>query len=713
MDHSIAAKYAARPAARFVRPSTRFRERRLGLRPSGTFKAPGVRATVLHGPAVAPVTQLRAGWRAIKPAAVRRPHGGRPRPLVVMALVPFRSLRDGTSIGRRVGAVARLRSATATSAGGIVVRFDSEGPWLVVGSRRRERDSRTWTLPKGTPTAGETREQTALREVAEETGLEVRITGPLDSIEYWFVQSGTRFHKTVHYFLMEPIGGDLARHDHEFEEVRWIRFNEAPALLTFETERALVARAARILAGSSQADAGARPPATEPPTRGADMTDEVDERRSRETPLVEAHRALGARLIEFSWLADARPVQLDPRGASCRPRAGGPVRPVAHGRAATSTAPRPARPWPRALVTRPAGARGRARPVLDDLRARRRRHRRPDRLPPRRGAVPRRRQRRQRAASYRTRSPSDSTGFRAVLDDRSLATGLLAVQGPRAREVLSPLTDVDLGGLRYYAATEGTVAGIPALVARTGYTGEDGFEVFVETGRDRASCGTILLEAVRAADGVPVGLGARDTLRLEAGMPLYGNELDRDDDAVRRRARSGRQARQAGRLRGTRGARASRRARAPRSGSSGSSSRAVASPAMATRSAPASGGLGVVTSGTQSPTLGVPIAMAYVAPDDARAGYRCRRRDPRRPRPGPGRHRCRSIGGLSDAMVPSGLRYTKDHEWVRVDGDERHRRDHRIRGRPARRHRVRRAARRRPRRSRQRRRSASSSRSRP
>src|SRR3954454_15030295 len=85
MDHSIAAKYAARPAARFVRPSTRFRERRLGLRPSGTFKAPGVRATVLHGPAVAPVTQLRAGWRAIKPAAVRRPHGGRPQPLGLVA----------------------------------------------------------------------------------------------------------------------------------------------------------------------------------------------------------------------------------------------------------------------------------------------------------------------------------------------------------------------------------------------------------------------------------------------------------------------------------------------------------------------------------------------------------------------------------------------------------------------------------------------------
>jgi 8-oxo-dGTP pyrophosphatase MutT (NUDIX family) len=144
--------------------------------------------------------------------------------------------------------VARLRNATATSAGGIVIRYDGSIPQFVAGCRRRERDNHTWTLPKGTPNAGETTEQTALREVGEETGLEVRITGPLDSIEYWFVLAGTRIHKTVHYFLMEPTGGDLARHDHEFEEVRWVRFDEADTLLTFETERALVAKAAAALA---------------------------------------------------------------------------------------------------------------------------------------------------------------------------------------------------------------------------------------------------------------------------------------------------------------------------------------------------------------------------------------------------------------------------------------------------------------------------------
>jgi len=152
--------------------------------------------------------------------------------------------------------VARLRNATATSAGGIVIRLEEGIPQLVIGSRRREPDGVTWTLPKGTPNPGETVEQTALREVGEETGLRVRITAPFDSIEYWFVQRGTRIHKTVHYFLMEPTGGDLAGHDREFDQVRWLAMREAPGVLTFETERALVARALERLAtlGTGVAD---------------------------------------------------------------------------------------------------------------------------------------------------------------------------------------------------------------------------------------------------------------------------------------------------------------------------------------------------------------------------------------------------------------------------------------------------------------------------
>jgi 8-oxo-dGTP pyrophosphatase MutT (NUDIX family) len=158
--------------------------------------------------------------------------------------------RGASAVVRSAG-VAGLKQAVATSAGGIVVRWVDGTPQLVVGKRRRERDGVTWTLPKGTPDPGESTEETALREVTEETGLETRIVRPFDSIEYWFVQGRTRIHKTVHYFLMLPTGGDLARHDHEFAEVRWIPFDEAPSLLTFETERALVARAGVIAAAGT------------------------------------------------------------------------------------------------------------------------------------------------------------------------------------------------------------------------------------------------------------------------------------------------------------------------------------------------------------------------------------------------------------------------------------------------------------------------------
>jgi 8-oxo-dGTP pyrophosphatase MutT (NUDIX family) len=123
--------------------------------------------------------------------------------------------------------------------------------------RRRGRDAVTWTLPKGTPDPGETIEETAIREVNEETGLEVRIVEPLRAIEYDFVQDGTRIHKTVHYFVMEPVGGDLSRHDAEFEKVRWVPFDEAGSLLTFATERELVADAAAHLTSADGAGATA------------------------------------------------------------------------------------------------------------------------------------------------------------------------------------------------------------------------------------------------------------------------------------------------------------------------------------------------------------------------------------------------------------------------------------------------------------------------
>lgn len=114
---------------------------------------------------------------------------------------------------------------------------------IVLGLRRRERNGMSWVLPKGTPDDGESAEQTALREVAEETGLDVRILSRIGAIEYFFTQDGTRIHKTVHFFLMEPIGGSLDAHDHEFEDVRWVPLEQASTLLTFPTERQIVEQA--------------------------------------------------------------------------------------------------------------------------------------------------------------------------------------------------------------------------------------------------------------------------------------------------------------------------------------------------------------------------------------------------------------------------------------------------------------------------------------
>jgi aminomethyltransferase len=210
------------------------------------------------------------------------------------------------------------------------------------------------------------------------------------------------------------------------------------------------------------------------------------------------------------------------------------------------------------------------------------------------------------------------SGFKAVLDDRSLATALIAIQGPRSLEVLQPHTDVDLGSLRYYAIAEGHVAGIEALVARTGYTGEDGFEVFVDWER-AADLWDALLPAVRDAEGLPVGLGARDTLRLEAGMPLYGNELDRTTNPFE--ANLGRVVKldKPGDFIG--------RAALERVAATGPARRLVGlvmeGRGIARHGYPVHAEerrTGVVTSGTQSPTLGSPIAMAYVAPGDAEPG---------------------------------------------------------------------------------------------
>lgn len=117
-----------------------------------------------------------------------------------------------------------------------------------------------------------------------------------------------------------------------------------------------------------------------------------------------------------------------------------------------------------------------------------------------------------------------AAGFDAEVRDDRDAYALLAIQGPESPGILKSLTDADLDGLKYYAGLPGTVAGVPALIARTGYTGEDGFELFVAPS-DAEKLWQALTEAGAPAGLVPCGLSCRDTLRLEAGMPLYGHEL--------------------------------------------------------------------------------------------------------------------------------------------------------------------------------------------
>lgn len=219
-----------------------------------------------------------------------------------------------------------------------------------------------------------------------------------------------------------------------------------------------------------------------------------------------------------------------------------------------------------------------------------------------------------------------SSGRDVEVRDESAGTALIAVQGPASEGILTRaladpavagITAEDLAGLRYYRVLRGTYDGQELLVARTGYTGEDGFELYVPA--DRAEALWSLLAQAGGEDLVPCGLAARDTLRLEAGMPLYGHELGPDvlpaqaglgrvvalstkGDFVGRAGIEGADLSAARVLVGL----AAEGRRAGRAGA------AVKDPAGAV--------VGEVTSGVLSPTLGHPIAMAFVDPALAEVG---------------------------------------------------------------------------------------------
>jgi aminomethyltransferase len=213
-----------------------------------------------------------------------------------------------------------------------------------------------------------------------------------------------------------------------------------------------------------------------------------------------------------------------------------------------------------------------------------------------------------------------AAGFEALVHDSADDWSLIAVQGPKAVSIMREVTDADLAGLRYYTALPAQVAGRDAVLARTGYTGEDGFEIFCAPA-DAQTIWEVLAAAGLPFGLVPAGLACRDSLRLEAAMPLYGNELsaeitpyeaglgrvvklDKGSDFVGRESLLQRSRVPVGRVRV--GLRAHGR-RAPRAGQN-------------VRSSPDGPVVGQVTSGAPSPTLGHPIAMAYVENDVAEVG---------------------------------------------------------------------------------------------
>lgn len=134
----------------------------------------------------------------------------------------------------------------AVSAGGVVYRRGNNGIEVVVCGRSADG---VWGLPKGTPRPDESLEEAAVREVQEETGLQVRLVGKIGTIEYWFArpQQGVRYHKFVHHYLMVATGGSTEDHDWEYDRVEWLPIEEALKTLSYKNEVEVVRQAQALI----------------------------------------------------------------------------------------------------------------------------------------------------------------------------------------------------------------------------------------------------------------------------------------------------------------------------------------------------------------------------------------------------------------------------------------------------------------------------------
>jgi len=144
-----------------------------------------------------------------------------------------------------------MTTVDETSAGGLVVDADRRHAVLI--GRLDRHGKLLWSLPKGHIEDGETIEQTAVREVKEETGISARVLEALGTIDYWFVAERRRVHKTVHHFLLEATGGELSDEDVEVTEVAWVPVAELESRLAYTDERALVRKARQLFEDSNRA----------------------------------------------------------------------------------------------------------------------------------------------------------------------------------------------------------------------------------------------------------------------------------------------------------------------------------------------------------------------------------------------------------------------------------------------------------------------------